>query len=390
MAAVRAEPVGDVRIAHVTDFYLPRLGGIEMHVSDLAARQVAMGHDVTILTGTPAAQMPERADGTAVVRVTEHLRGAWATHPGALSAGARAIRDGDYDVVHVHAGTWTPLAFWGALQAARAGVPTVVTIHSLWAWAHPIFWVLDRLAGFSRRPIRWTAVSAVAAAQVQRVVGSAGTVTVLPNGIDPARWDVEPSPRQPKAVVLVAVMRLTLRKRPKPLLRMLRGVRAAVPADVSIRAVIVGDGPARARVERFLARHGMTSWVSLPGRLDRDEIRDLYRRADVFVAPADLESFGIAALEARCAGVPVVAKAGNGIAEFVRDGRDGLLVPDDAAMQAALVRLCTQPLLRRALAGHGESSPVNWTRTLELTEAAYREAAALTGRPDPLRVEVAS
>jgi glycosyltransferase involved in cell wall biosynthesis len=136
----------------------------------------------------------------------------------------------------------------------------------------------------------------------------------------------------------------------------------------------------------------MTGWVAMPGRQPREQIRDLYRRADVFIAPADLESFGIAALEARCAGVPVIAKSGNGIAEFVRDGRDGLLVADDEAMTAAIVRLCTQPLLRRALAGHAEArtSPVSWTRTLGLTEAAYEEAAVLAGREVPRVVEVAS
>jgi glycosyltransferase involved in cell wall biosynthesis len=248
------------------------------------------------------------------------------------------------------------------------------------------------VGGFSRQPIRWTAVSEVAADQVRRVVRTGGVVTVLPNGIDPERWDVEAVPRPPGEVVLVGVMRLSVRKRPKQLLKMLRAARAAVPADIALRAVIVGEGPARPALEAYLREHDMSDWVSLPGRQTREQIRELYARADVFVAPADLESFGIAALEARCAGVPVVAKAGNGIAEFVRDGRDGLLVADDAAMTAAIVRLCTQPLLRRALAGHAEArtSPVSWTTTLALTEAAYDEAAVLAGREVPQPVEVAS
>jgi glycosyltransferase involved in cell wall biosynthesis len=261
-------------------------------------------------------------------------------------------------------------------------VPTVVTIHSLWDWAHPIFWLLNLVAGFSRRPIRWTAVSEAAARDVRRVVTTAYSVSVLPNGIDPERWDVAPVAREADDVLIVGVMRLARRKRPKHLLRMLRDARRQVPSDVRLRAVIVGEGPARPALERYLRRHGMTGWVSLPGRETRQQIRDLYRRADVFVAPADLESFGIAALEARCAGVPVVAKSGNGIAEFVADGRTGLLVEDDEAMTAALVRLATQPLLRRALAGHGEArtSPVSWTSTLALTEHAYGEAAELVGR----------
>jgi glycosyltransferase involved in cell wall biosynthesis len=395
VAALGAHPVGEaggrVRIAHVTDFYLPRLGGIEMHVSDLASRQHALGHDVTIVTSSPAAGTSDPVDGPAVVRVTDGFRKPRAIHPRAPFTGARVLIEGDFDVVHVHAGIGSPLAFWAALRCARTGIPTVVTVHSLWAWAHPIFRTLNAIAGFSRQPIRWTAVSAAAADQVRRVVRS-GTVTVLPNGIDPERWDVEPAPRQADDVLFVGVMRLAVRKRPKQLLKMLRAARATVPADVRIRAVIVGEGPARPALERYLTRHRMTGWVSLPGRQGRDQIRDLYRRADVFVAPADLESFGIAALEARCAGVPVVAKAGNGISEFVRDGRDGLLVADDAAMTAALVRLCTQPLLRQALAGHAaaRTSPVSWSSTLALTHDAYDEAAALAGRPVRLEAEVAS
>jgi glycosyltransferase involved in cell wall biosynthesis len=377
-----------MRIAHVTDYYLPRLGGIEMHVSDLAARQAARGDEVTVITSSPSGRRGSAAPadggeaGPTILRLTDDFLIPHASHPMGLRAGAEAVRSGDYDVVHVHAGTWTPLSFWVALAAARAGVPVIVTIHSLWAWAHPIFLVLDRVLGFSTRGIRWTAVSAVAAQQVQRVVGGGGPVSVLPNGIDPERWSVEPSPREPDDVLVVAVMRLSRRKRPKPLLKMLRAAREQVPSSTRIRAVIVGDGPSREAMHRYLRRHGMSDWVSLPGREPRDQIRDLYRRADVFIAPADLESFGIAALEAHCAGVPVLAKSGNGIADFVLDGTDGLLCKDDADMTAGLVRLCSQPLLRRALAGHGDPrTPVSWTSTLELTYAAYREAAVMAGRP---------
>jgi glycosyltransferase involved in cell wall biosynthesis len=381
-----------VRIAHVTDFYLPRLGGIEMHVSDLAARQAAAGHDVTVVTASPSEGA--RDVGVPVVRLTDPLRHPRALHPWAPFVGARVLLDGGFDVVHVHVGLGTPTAFWAALRCVRAGIPTVVTVHSLWAWAHPIFVVLNAVAGFSRQPIRWTAVSEAAAEPVRRVVRGGGTVTVLPNGIDPERWRVEAVPRPDDEVVLAAVMRLAVRKRPVQLLHMLRAVRAQVPSGIALRAVIVGDGPERAKLERYLRRHGMSGWVSLPGRQTRAQIRDLYRRADVFIAPADLESFGIAALEARCAGVPVVAKAASGIREFVGDGRDGLLVDDDAGMIAAIAGLCREPSLRALLAGHAgtEPSPVTWPSTLALTEAAYREAAVLVGRPLPVAppIEVAS
>jgi glycosyltransferase involved in cell wall biosynthesis len=387
------ESAGLVRIAHVTDFYLPRLGGIEMQVSDLAARQSAVGHDVTIVAASPSEGAAQPVDGPVVIRVTDGLRRPRPLHPKAPFVGVRVLLDGDFDVVHAHVGVGTPLAFWAALRCVRAGIPTVVTVHSLWAWAHPIFRLLNAIAGFSRQPIRWTAVSEVAAEPVRKVIRSGGAVSVLPNGIDPSRWDVEPAPRSQDEVLVVAVMRLAVRKRPIHLLRMLRRARARVPEGVRLRAVIVGDGPDRTAMERFLRRHGMTGWVELPGRQTREQIRDLYRRADMFVAPADLESFGIAALEARCAGVPVIAKSGSGIAEFVRHGKDGLIVADDQAMSDAVVRLSTSPLLRASLAGHAgaQTSPVTWSNTMALTEQAYREAAVLVGRPVAAdAVEVAS
>ena len=65
----------------------------------------------------------------------------------------------------------------------------------------------------------------------------------------------------------------------------------------------------------------MAGTVTLAGRVDRDELKAIYARSDLFVAPAFLESFGIAALEARCAGLPVLAMRGTGITEFVADRR---------------------------------------------------------------------
>ena len=89
--------------------------------------------------------------------------------------------------------------------------------------------------------------------------------------------------------------------------------------------MIVGEGPERPRLERYRAvrSHGLAGSVELAGRRSREEIRDLYATADVFVAPANLESFGIAALEARCAGVPVVAFGHTGISEFVTTAAPG-------------------------------------------------------------------
>jgi glycosyltransferase involved in cell wall biosynthesis len=271
---------------------------------------------------------------------------------------------------------------WAAPVVAAEGVPMVVTVHSLWGYATPVFAALDRLVGWSRWPAVLTAVSDVAAEPLRRIAGPGTPIGVLPNGIDAAAWHVaDPQPREPDDVLLAAVMRLAPRKRPLPLLRILRQVREQVPSSVRLRVMIVGDGPQRPAMERYLDRHALSSWVELTGRLDRARLQELYGRVDVFVAPARLESFGIAALEARAAGLPVVAMARAGIREFVRPGIEGLLAADDRGLADAVARLARDPALRAGIADHNRTHPpaMTWPRVLEACDQAYGRAAELVG-----------
>jgi glycosyltransferase involved in cell wall biosynthesis len=377
-----------MRIAHVSDFYLPRLGGVEMHVHDLATRQQAAGHTVEILTSTPGSG-EVFGEGPVVRRVTEVLRHPRALHPAAPRLVAEALREGKYDVVHAHSGIWSPFGWAGVAAATRAGIPAVVTLHSLLTSYEPLFRAADVALRWSALPVQLTAVSEVAAAPLRRLAGPDHEVLVLPNGIDPARWWIRPVPRRPDQVMVVAVMRLALRKRPLPLLRMLRRARRRLPAEVDLRAVIVGDGRQRSPMERYLRRHGMAGWVELPGRLPRSRIRAVFERADLFVAPATLESFGIAALEARCSGLPVLARAGSGVGAFVVDGQDGLLAGNDGEMVGALVRLAGDSGERERMAMHSRRVPVDlgWPAVLRRTEAAYAAADQIVrSRPRPSAV----
>lgn len=393
-----------MRIAHVTDYYLPRLGGVEMHVQDLAARQLASGHDVEVITSSPrpveergTPEVGSRADRSPVGDHAEDGLGEWvrvhrlteaaafpsALNPIVLRTARRVLRRGGYDVVHVHAGPATPLAY--AAVALSAELPTVVTTHSLISYMEPAFKLLDTTTRWSALPAVWTAVSDVAATSLRRLVGPA-PVYVLPNGIDAAAWQVEPEPRPDGEVLAVAVMRLATRKRPMQLLRMLRKAHDRLASTTRLRAVIVGDGARRTAMERYAERHRMTEWLELPGRLPRSEIRSLFSRADLFVAPATLESFGIAALEARCAGLPVVARSEGGIREFVTHGQEGLLVDSDAAMVDAIVRLAADAAEREAIAARNRTMPpaVAWPDVLRQHEAIY-ELAAERMRPSQLR-----
>lgn len=293
--------------------------------------------------------------------------------------GRKAVLTGGFDLVHVHASSFSPLGFLTAEAASRAGIPTALTAHSLLAAHAPLFRWADFVVRWSRWPVAWSAVSTVAARPLEQILGRTVEVAVLPNGVDPAVWKVDRTNFDPARVVVASVGRLAVRKRPLAFLRMLRAVRSQLPSEIRLEGVLVGDGPLRDKIERYVARHRMESWISLPGAACHKEIRDLYAEADIYVAPATLESFGIAALEAHCAGLPVVAHSGSGVADFITNGVDGFLVDDDDHMVESIAKICASPLLRDRMVSNiqAQAPAIDWTRVLDATDDLYARARAL-------------
>ncbi|HET7310623.1 MAG TPA: glycosyltransferase family 4 protein [Mycobacteriales bacterium] len=357
----------------MTDTYLPRRGGIELHVHDLAQAQRQAGDVADVLTLTRARGVePAQSAGTLTrpgddAHLVDKLRFVLAQRRRGGAAG--------YDVVHAHCSTFSPLAF---ATIGAADIPTAVTVHSLWRRYTPLYRAGDYAAGWSRWPVAWSAVSAAAAEAVQRSAARPLTVDVVPNGIDPTAWPHRARNPEPGRLRVISVMRLAPRKRPVALLRILRAAAASLPAGVRLEAVVVGDGPQAPAMRRYIARHGMHDVVSLVGHQPRPDIARRLADSDVFLAPATLESFGIAGLEAAAAGVPVLGRRRTGLAEFVRDGSGGLLVDSDQALSRALVAAATGGLELRP-AGRDAVDALSWPAVVERTRALYVRAGAANG-----------
>jgi phosphatidylinositol alpha 1,6-mannosyltransferase len=393
-----------VRIGHVTDGYAPRMGGIERQVEGLARAQVQRGHEVDVITcvaardddldaglratrpaasvGLPRVLRPDSGGGSAGAGDGGRIR--YRSAP----AARRAVLLGGYDVVHLHMSTFSPLAYLAAHSAVAAGLPTVATVHSMWSYATPIFRAADLSLGWRSWPIGWSAVSRTAAASLRRILPRGTEISVVPNGIEADVWQAgTPAARHDGPIVIASVMRLAARKRPMQLLRMLQAVRDQVPEAIALRAVIVGDGPRRSAMSTFIDRHGLSGWVEVVGELPPEGVRAVLADADLYVAPALLESFGIAALEARAAGLPVVAFARSGVADFITDGVSGALVADDRGMVDALVTLTCDESRRTRIAtfNRQQPAPMSWATTLAACETLYARVQT-TSAPFPAPV----
>ena len=391
----------------LTNEYPPNIyGGAGMHVAELT-RALRGRFSLDIRTfgdqreeadawrvrGYPAPDLPAS---------DPQLRPAWE----ALARDLEMAADpSDADLVHCH--TW--YTHLGGLLVQRArGIALVITVHSL----EPLRpWKREQLGG-GYDLSSWVERTALEAADAVIAV-SQGTrddvlrhfavpperVHVIHNGIDADFFTADPATEalarhgvDPGVPYILFVGRIT---RQKGISHLVRAIERLDPAIGVVLAAGQPDTPdLAAEVEAGVAAAQRTraNVVWIPEMLSREEIRQLYSHAALFVCPSVYEPFGITNLEAMACGRAVVATAVGGIPEVVVDGETGVLVPlefspDDpmtpsdperlaADLAAAVNALIADPVRRDAMGTAGRQRAVEqfaWSAIADRTEALYRD-----------------
>jgi glycosyltransferase involved in cell wall biosynthesis len=340
-------------------------GGSTRLAWDEAVHLAGKGHDVWLVAADVVGGMPEREEreGVHVLRYAVPDQGA--ADPRRASAHQRATRTllerhvtGPVDVIHGHA----PLTYAGALGIASPRTRLVYTVHSPAALeslaAEPQARGVARLrlrarATFLRRIERRflgrTRVIHVLSAYTRRLLEEEHAlapvrVTRIPGWVDLERFgpavDVPSSRRSlgwPEGRVLFTLRRLVPRMGLDRLLRAFSEVRKSV-SDVSL--VIAGEGPLRKSLESLASDLGLQESVRFEGRVPDEALPRMYAAADVFVLPtAELECFGLIALEAFASGRPVLATPVGAIPEVV-GGVEPLWLASDGGVPALTRLLC--------------------------------------------------
>jgi glycosyltransferase involved in cell wall biosynthesis len=192
-------------------------------------------------------------------------------------------------------------------------------------------------------------VVALSRAVAMNVIGM--TPHVVYHGIEPQAEITRPSGVS-RAPVLGVASRLVPIKGIVYLLRALDLLRRDV---AGVRLEIAGAGPDHATLQREVRTLGLDDIVAFVGW--QPDIWPWLGRWDVLVQPSLAEGFGMAALEAMAAGLPVVASSVGGLPELVEDGRTGYVVPpaDPATLAARLRHLVRHADLREAMGAAGRA-----------------------------------
>ena len=370
------------------------VGGAEQQLR-LLLRHLPVDCDVVTLTNPGPLAEGLRADGVRVL----HLGMAGNRDVGALPRLVRVIRSGDYDLVHTHL---YRACVYGRLAARVAGVRAVVaTEHSLGdsqMEGRPLTQGVRALYLASERLGSATvAVSPTVADRLKRWGVPAPRIEVVPNGIELDRFRFDPERRERTrrrlglpdgAFVVGGVGRLAPGKRFDVLVRAL----ARLPEDCWL--LLVGGGPEEHLLRRTAHEAGVSGRVLLTG--ERPVVPDgspgpdlpsLTSAMDVFASPSTEEAFGLAAVEALAAGLPVL----HGSCPAIED------LPPDASPGARRVRGGPEEYARAITevraAGPAPRTPAEAARRYSITRSSARlmdvYAAAVAGPSPSLHVKEA-
>jgi len=248
----------------------------------------------------------------------------------------KALRTHDFALVHQHAGGRSLRSL--VHLASRA--PIVVHAHGRISESLPE----------DPRPMQFRGADAVIAASraVAERIGIAKGLQVVHAGVGTCE---EPGERMLRATTVVGTAcRLVPLKGLAHLIDAMALLRGDLPA---LRLEIAGSGPQRAALEAQVRRAGLDDRVTFLGW--QGDLARVFPRWDIFCLPSLEEAFGIAALEAMAAGLPVVASAVGGLPELVDHDRTGHLVPagNAASLARSLRQLAEDPALRAAMGAAG-------------------------------------
>ena len=343
-----------MRIGLVCPYQWDVPGGVQYHVRDLAQSLRGMGHHVEILTPAEREEsLPPHATFAGRTVPVPYNGSMASLQFGPVSAARvrRWLREGHFDVVHVHEPASPSVSL---LVCMIAKGPIVATFHAattrskMLAALGPVArpW-LERISGriavsdFARR------------VQVEHLGGDA---VIIPNGVHVSAFADGPTlPGVTRGVDGPTIGFLGRFDEPrKGLPVLLEAMRAVVRRYPGARLLIAGRGDA----DHFRAQIGedLHASVSLLGELTEADKAAFLRSVDIYCAPNLLgESFGVVLIEALAAGAPIVASDLDAFARVLEDGAAGVLVRrgDPRALAETLCALLADPARRAELAAGG-------------------------------------
>lgn len=340
-------------------YFPPEVGGLESHAWYLCRELVRMGDDVAMVTSLSQPGLPrsEVMEGVRVARrwMPSRTPAGWIAHTTAtMPLYLRLARNAD--VLHAQTFASAPP---GILAKRRYGLPLVLTLHTshfLRLAARPAWQpVLRRIIAAAD----WLLAASTEIRDVALGLYPHPRAEALTNGVDTTMFAPGPAtlPAGRRRRVIVP-RRLFEKNGVEYFIRALPLVRERM----DVEAVLVGDGPERAKLESLAQSLGVGDAVTFMGARPNTELPGLLASAEAAVFPSLMEATSVAALEAMSCGVPVAASRVGGLPEIVDETTGTLFEPaNPESLAERLVALLRSDDLKERGARARERVVANWS-----------------------------
>ncbi|MDF3983894.1 glycosyltransferase family 4 protein [Luteibacter sp. PPL554] len=346
---------------------LAQVGGIEVALALPRVSGNEDTRDIRLIAPPPEAVL--RAIRIAR-RPEAYARGSameWVRHYDRLAAHV-VESAGEFDLIHAHDWLTAPAAM---TARALSGKPLLLHIHSTehdraGSGADPAILAMEKEAMDAADMI--VAVSETTRRQIISRFGQpAAKVHVVHNGIDAQESRVRQAPRQS---TVSFVGRVTYQKGP---LLFIEAAAKALERRHDLRFVMAGDGDLLKAAKSLAKAKGLAGRIDFPGFLGKDDLGYLLERSSVVVMPSRAEPFGLVALEAIEAGVPVIVAAHAGVAELLKHVVK--VDPEDTvALATAMVEVCADEAYadRLRTGSQAEIATMTWASCADRLKSLYR------------------
>jgi glycosyltransferase involved in cell wall biosynthesis len=361
-----------MRIALVCHRFYPHIGGVELHVKEIAER-FARSNDVTVFTLEDNKNMPqrERLNGFAIARY-KPVRMSEAIRVPKLSL-IYDMKAFEPDIVHVH-NIHSLMPYFADKAAVKAEL--LFTPHyiggSLTRFRRILFQLYKPfLNGVINNAAKIICISDVERQMLLRDFAiNESKITIIPNGVDE---DLTKISQKRKAVEqrILSVGRLDLvHKKTDKLIKAFK----IVANNFNGKFVIIGDGPDKGKILDLVRKLSLEERVTIKSNLTRPELLEEYSRASVFVMASENETYSIAVAEALAAGLKVVIPNTSGLALFVRGGYAmGIEPPITPEKIAQGVINCIEAMRNHNGRSFQRYIPYTWDRVAAELEQLYQQ-----------------
>jgi phosphatidylinositol alpha-mannosyltransferase len=363
-----------MRVALISEYYFPHLGGITEHVYNLALELNRAGHNAIIITSHIRGEEKDepflRRVGTSRLFFSNGSFSRFTTGWDLKERIGRILDNEGIDLVHLHGPLAPTLNTVSLSVASRLRIPAVATFHS-WFPHSVIIRVL-------KEPLQSRLDLIAAKIAVSKSVIQAheryfrADWEVIPNGVSIGYF--HPNGRMITDALalgprLLFLGRLDPRNGLETLFKAMPHVLRSLP---KAQLVVVGDGPLRRHYE--IQARSISRNVRFIGHI-YNERPDYYGSSDIYLCPTTRASFGITLLEAMACGTPMVVSDIVGFRELIDGGEEAMLVApnDPRAWADAIVALVENPTQRASMqiAGMRKALEFAWPRVAKRIMAVY-------------------